>query len=311
MHNFSDALFTITSFSTADRTKQQTDLKSALYVLATPIGNIYDITLRALHILSLVNVVACEDTRHTACLLNHYGIKQTLISAHEHNERNIAIKIIERLKQNERIALVSDAGTPTISDPGSYIIKKVRAAGLTIIPIPGVSAVTTALSISGLNSDQFYFVGFLPNKLIQRNQILKRLIYQPATLIFYEAPHRIIETVKILSNILGALRNIVLARELTKLFETIHHCKLGEAVDWLTVDTHRTRGEFVILVQGANKNDKNNINTEEILNFLLTELPELSIKKLTYLAAKITGVKKNTLYKQAIQIKNLIQHNKM
>lgn len=281
---------------------QQNYPESALYVVATPIGNVYDISLRALHILSIVDAIACEDTRKTAYLLNRYNIKQTLISAHKHNEHNVAKKIIERLKKNERVALVSDAGTPTISDPGSYIITAVHTAGLRITPIPGVSAVITALSISGLVNDQFYFVGFLPKKITQCHHILKKLIYQSATLVFYEAPHRIIKTIDVLLNILGPLRHIILARELTKLFETIHCCRLAEAKNWLAIDTNRTRGEFVILVQGdTNKNDSNNINVEKILNLLLTEL---SIKKASTITAKITGIKKNILYKQALKIKN-------
>jgi 16S rRNA (cytidine1402-2'-O)-methyltransferase len=192
---------------------------AALYVLATPIGNITDISLRSLKILGMVDAIACEDTRNTAQLLKRYGIEKNLFAAHQHNEQEVAEKIIQRLQNQERIALVSDAGTPGISDPGARIVHAVLQAGLQVIPIPGASAVATALSASGLLSDQFYFAGFLPSKARQRDTVLTELAQLKATLIFYEAPHRILESVNALREAYGPDRKIVFARELTKLFD--------------------------------------------------------------------------------------------
>lgn len=282
---------------------QQSYPESALYVLATPIGNVCDVTLRALHVLAIVDAVACEDTRNTSHLLNRYGISQTLIAAHEHNEREAADKIIARLQQGERIALVSDAGTPAVSDPGARIVEAVRAAGLTVVPLPGASAAVTALSASGLVNDRFHFVGFLPNKSKQRETALLKLAHDSATLVFYEAPHRITETVDALLLAFGPQRQIVLARELTKLFETIHRCALAEAPAWLAADANRQRGEFVILVAGATSSEDEaaDADAERILQILLAELP---VKQAAALAAQITGQKKNALYERALQIRD-------
>ncbi|WP_034298301.1 16S rRNA (cytidine(1402)-2'-O)-methyltransferase [Herbaspirillum sp. RV1423] len=280
---------------------QQTYPESALYVLATPIGNVCDVTLRALHVLTIADAVACEDTRNTSHLLTRYGISQTLIAAHEHNEREAADKIIARLQQGQRIALVSDAGTPAVSDPGARIVEAVRAAGLTVVPLPGASAAVTALSASGLVNDQFRFVGFLPNKSKQREHALQKLAADTATLVFYEAPHRIVETVDALLQAFGPERHVVLARELTKLFETIHRCPLAQAPAWLAQDANRQRGEFVLLVEGAAAGDDNDAETERVLRILLDELP---VKQAATLAAQITGQKKNALYERALQIKD-------
>lgn len=281
---------------------QQTYPSAALYILAMPIGNMCDISFRALYVLSFVNAVACENINHTRCILSRYGIKQQFISANKHNEHAAAQKIIHHLQQSERIALVSDAGTPGISDPGSHIIKLVRAAGLAIIPIPGPSAAITALSISDFIDNQFYFVGFLPNKTILKNSILDKLTNQAATLIFYEAPHRIIKTINILLQTFGPHRRVILARELTKQFETIHYCTLTAAIDWLASNTHLTQGEFVILVEGTKVlNDTTKNETERILQILLTEL---TMKQAIILTAKITHQKRNMLYAHALQIKN-------
>jgi len=291
------------ALSVLSEAAQQSYPASALYVLATPIGNVCDISLRALHVLTIADAVACEDTRNTSHLLSRYGISQHLIAAHEHNEHEAAEKIIVRLQQGERIALVSDAGTPAVSDPGARIVAAVRAAGLRVVPLPGASAAVTALSASGLLNDRFHFIGFLPNKGKQRELALHKLTHDSATMVFYEAPHRIVETVDALLLAFGPERQIVLARELTKLFETVHHCPLVEAPTWLAADANRQRGEFVILVAGAQTtaDAETDAETERVLQILLAELP---VKQAAALAAQITGQKKNALYERALQIRD-------
>jgi 16S rRNA (cytidine1402-2'-O)-methyltransferase len=273
---------------------------SALYVVATPIGNVCDISVRALHVLSTVDAIACEDTRNTGHLLRRYDVNKPLIAAHEHNEREAAEAIIARLQLGERIALVSDAGTPAVSDPGARIVDAVRNAGLTVIPLPGASASVTALSASGLLNDRFYFIGFLPAKARQRETALQNVRDIPATLVFYEAPHRITETVDSLLSILGADRQIVLARELTKMFEHIHRCTLGEAPAWLSAEANRQKGEFVILVEGAPVQEHSADEADHILSILIAELP---VKQAAQLAAQLTGQKKNALYDRALHLK--------
>jgi 16S rRNA (cytidine1402-2'-O)-methyltransferase len=280
---------------------QQIYPASTLYVLATPIGNVGDITLRALNVLSLADAVACEDTRNTGHLLTRYGLSKELIAAHEHNEREVADKLIGRLQAGQRIALVSDAGTPAVSDPGARIVDAVRRAGLRVMPLPGASAAVSALSASGLVNDRFYFAGFLPAKAKQRDTALIELRGITATLVFYEAPHRIVETVNALANAFEPTRQIVFARELTKLFEEIHRCALSDAAAWVAADAHRQKGEFVILVEGAPAaTDEDDAEAERILTILLAECP---LKQAAALAAQITGRKKNALYERALQIK--------
>ncbi|RZI44995.1 16S rRNA (cytidine(1402)-2'-O)-methyltransferase [Herbaspirillum sp. HC18] len=280
---------------------QQIYPSSTLYVVATPIGNAGDITLRALNVLSLADAVACEDTRNTAHLLQRYGLSKELIAAHEHNEREAADKLIARLQDGQRIALVSDAGTPAVSDPGARIVDAVVAAGLRVMPLPGASAAVSALSASGLVDDCFFFAGFLPSKGKQRESRLFELKNIPATLVFYEAPHRIVETVESLAAILGTDREVVFARELTKLFEEIHRCPLADASAWLNADAHRQKGEFVVLVQGAPASaDADDAEADRILAILLGECP---VKQAASLAAQITGRKKNALYDRALQLK--------
>lgn len=281
---------------------QQTYPVATLYVVATPIGNAGDISLRALHTLSIVDAVACEDTRNTGHLLSRYGLSKNLIAAHQHNEREVADKLIARLQAGERIALVSDAGTPAVSDPGARIVDAVRTAGLRIIPLPGASAAITALSASGLLDEQFHFVGFLPVKAKQRDASLAKLQNLSAALIFYEAPHRISETVAALTVHFDPARQIVFARELSKLFEEIHRCPLSEAVAWLDADSHRQKGEFVILLEGASiAADDDSQEATRILQILLQAC---SVKQAATLAAQITGQKKNALYERALQMKN-------
>jgi 16S rRNA (cytidine1402-2'-O)-methyltransferase len=281
---------------------QQIYPASALYVVATPIGNVADISLRALHVLSIVDAVACEDTRNTAQLLARYGLSKTLIAAHEHNEREVAEKLIARLQAGERIALVSDAGTPAVSDPGARIVDAVRHAGLRVVPLPGASAGVAALSASGLLNDQFHFVGFLPAKSKQRDTVLTDLRNRSATLVLYESPHRIADTLDALAAAFEPDRQIVIARELTKLFEEIHRCSISEAAAWLAADNHRQKGEFVILIDAApNAMEADAAEAERILKILLQEC---SVKQASALAAQITGQKKNILYERALQLKD-------
>jgi 16S rRNA (cytidine1402-2'-O)-methyltransferase len=273
----------------------------ALYVLATPIGNVADITLRALQVLAQADAIACEDTRNTAHLLARYGLQRPLIAAHQHNEREVAERLIARLQAGERIALVSDAGTPAVSDPGARIVDAVRAAGLRVVPVPGASAGVAALSAAGLVNDRFHFYGFLPAKARQRETELGQLRALAATLVFYEAPHRIVETVAALAAAFEPQRQIVFARELTKLFEEIHRCPLSEAVAWLGADSNHQRGEFVLLVEGApQQEDSGTAEADRVLSILLEECP---VKQAAALAARITGQKKNALYERALALK--------
>jgi 16S rRNA (cytidine1402-2'-O)-methyltransferase len=291
----------LASLPIIDEVAQQVYPLSTLYVVATPIGNAGDIALRAINALSIADAVACEDTRNTGHLLTRYGLSKELIAAHEHNEREVADKLIIRLQAGQRIALVSDAGTPAVSDPGARIVDAVRAAGLRVMPLPGPSAAVAALSASGLVNDRFYFVGFLPARSKQRETVLAGLRGIPATLVFYEAPHRIVESVQALAAAFEPTRQIVLARELTKLFEEIHRCPLSEASAWLAQEANRQKGEFVILVEGAPVAVvENDAESERVLAILLAELP---VRQAATLAAQITGQKKNALYERALRIK--------
>lgn len=281
---------------------QQSYPTATLYVVATPIGNVTDITLRALQVLLLADVVACEDTRKTGALLTRFGLNKHMVAAHQHNEREAADKLIQRLRAGERVALVSDAGTPAVSDPGARIVDAVRAAGLNVVPVPGASASVTALSAGGLVNDRFYFVGFLPAKVKQREAELAALKGVNATLVFYEAPHRIVDCVESLVAAFEPARQVVFARELTKLFEEIHRCELKDALAWVKADANRERGEFVVLVDAAPPaGDAEDQEAERILQILLSEC---SVKQAANLAAQITGKKKNALYERALQLKS-------
>jgi 16S rRNA (cytidine1402-2'-O)-methyltransferase len=276
-------------------------LEVALYVVATPIGNLSDITLRALEVLAVADVVAAEDTRNTAHLLTHHSISANrLIAVHQHNERGATEKIIALLQAGQSVAFVSDAGTPAVSDPGAVLVQAVRAAGLRVIPIPGASAAMAALSAAGLNEPHFLFYGFLPNKSAARRAVLQALSNHPYTLVFYEAPHRIVECVADLCAVLGGERQIVLAREITKLFETIHACTLNDAEAWLQSDRNQQRGEFVVLISGAQPKEGLSPEVLHILEMLLNELP---LKQAVQIATQISGASRNELYQRALQIK--------
>ena len=273
-----------------------------LYVVATPIGNLQDITLRALDVLKGVDAIAAEDTRHTSGLLSHFGISKKLIAVHEHNEHQSAEKLLSQLNAGESIALVTDAGTPGISDPGAVVVDLVRKAGVKVVPIPGVSAVITALSVSGIAQNGFLFHGFLPASGAARRKVLETLKSQTVTLVFYEAPHRIVDSIVDMRAVLGSDRRITFARELTKTFETIYSCSLQEAEAWLQADMNQQRGEFVLLVEAAAVKDAEDIPEEavRVLKLLLAELP---LKQAVKLATEITHAKKNVLYDFALQLK--------
>ncbi|MGZ8262318.1 MAG: 16S rRNA (cytidine(1402)-2'-O)-methyltransferase [Methylotenera sp.] len=273
-----------------------------LYVVATPIGNLGDITLRALEILKTVDAIAAEDTRHTSGLLSHFGISKKLIAVHEHNEHQSAEKLLVQLQAGKNIALVTDAGTPGVSDPGAVVVDFVRKAGVKVVPIPGASAVIAALSASGIVQNGFLFHGFLPASGAARRKALDVLKAQTVTLVFYEAPHRIIESIVDMAAVLGAERRVTIAREITKTFETIHSCNLGEAEAWLQADANQQRGEFVLLVESAAIKDAEEIpeETVRVLKLLLAELP---LKQAVKLATEITHEKKNVLYDFALQLK--------
>jgi 16S rRNA (cytidine1402-2'-O)-methyltransferase len=278
---------------------KMTEESAALYVVPTPLGNMSDMTRRAEEILRTVPWVAAEDTRHSGPLLKQLGAVARTIPAHQHNEHEAAAKIIEKLRAGEAVALISDAGTPGISDPGARIVAAVRAAGCKVVPLPGPCAATTALSGSGLLDEHFLFYGFLPSKGGQRRQALEDLRDYPCALVFYEAPHRVLETVADLATVLGE-RTLVIGRELTKMFESIHSCPLGEALEWLKGDPNRQRGEFVLMVSGIPA-DAEDGEGERVLKLLLAD--GLPVKQAAKLASAITGAAKNALYERALALK--------
>jgi 16S rRNA (cytidine1402-2'-O)-methyltransferase len=271
------------------------NLPPALYIVATPIGNLQDISLRALAILKKVNCIAAEDTRHSRVLLQHFDIQTSLFSLHDHNERDKASLLLSKIKEGQSLALISDAGTPLISDPGYYLVRQAYAEGIQVTPIPGACALITALSAAGLPTDRFRFEGFLAPKKQARCQQLMALQKESATLIFYESTHRIVETIADMADVFGADRQVALAHELTKKFESIHRCTLAEMKLWLEVDHQRQKGEFVIVVAGQSEVAKDLITpeTQQILTILLDQLPLTQAVKI---AAQITGVRKNLLY---------------
>lgn len=275
------------------------ELIPALYVVPTPLGNLADLTRRAEDILRAVPWVAAEDTRHSAPLLKQLGARARMLPAHQHNEQEAAARIVEKLQAGEAVALVSDAGTPGISDPGARIVAAVRAAGGKVVPLPGPCAAVTALSAAGLPDAQFLFYGFLPSKSGQRRQVLENLRQQACALVFYEAPHRVLGTVEDMAQVLGE-RTLVVARELTKLFENIDSLPLTAAREWFAADANRQRGEFVLIVSGALP-DAASGEGERVLKLLLDE--GLGTKQAAKLAAAISGEAKNALYERALAMK--------
>lgn len=277
----------------------QNDKTGTLYVVATPIGNLEDITLRAISVLKKVDRIAAEDTRHAAPLLKHLSINKPSISMHEFNERERLSIIIDYLHEGESVALISDAGTPLISDPGFHLVREAKAQGITVVPVPGACAAIAALSASGLPTDKFTFEGFLPAKSEARRNRLTRLLHESRTMVFYEAPHRLLSTLQTLSEVFGNDRNAVVARELTKIHESVLANTLEELVNYYTEKVNEQRGEVVILVEGIDEEESESkeVIPEEVLDILLEELP---LKQAAALASKITGERKNILYELAL-----------
>jgi len=275
-----------------------------LYVVATPIGNLEDISARALRVLSEVALIAAEDTRHSARLLQHFGISTPLAACHEHNERDEGGRFIKRLLAGDDVALISDAGTPLISDPGYHLVRQARAAGIRVVPLPGACALIAALSAAGLPSDRFIFEGFLPAKQVARRTRLELLRKEPRTLIFYEAPHRILDSLIDMEEVFGPERPAVLGRELTKTFETLKGLPLADLRAWVVSDSNQQRGECVLVVSGwqaPQGEEAVDANTLRVLRLLLAELP---VKRAAAVAAEITGARKNVLYQLALQEKS-------
>lgn len=273
---------------------------NALYVVATPIGNLADMVPRAVEILHAVDLIAAEDTRHSARLMQHFSINTPLVAYHDHSESAKVDSLVERLLHGGSIALISDAGTPLVSDPGYRLVKAARAKGVKVVPIPGPCALVAALSASGLPSDRFAFEGFPPAKAVAREKFFESLSQDPRTLIFYESPHRILDSVQAMVAVFGEDRQLVLAREISKTFETFLSGTAADVLAQVMADTNQQRGEIVLLVHGYNAPERPDgiaPEAEHVLKVLLEELP---VKQAAALAAKITGEKKNALYRWAL-----------
>lgn len=269
-----------------------------LYIVPTPIGNLGDITQRALDVLQSVDLIAAEDTRHTGLLLQHFAINARLFALHDHNEQQKAQTLLAKLQDGQNIALVSDAGTPLINDPGYHLVRTCREAGVQVVPLPGPCAAIAALSAAGLPSDRFCYEGFLPAKSKGRRDTLRALEQEPRTLIFYESTHRLIESLEDICSELGETRYVVLAREITKTWESIHGAPIGELVAWVKEDENRRKGEMVLIVEGF-KAQEEALPADALRTMALLQA-ELPLKKAAALAAEIHGVKKNALYKYAL-----------
>ncbi|MCA6982480.1 16S rRNA (cytidine(1402)-2'-O)-methyltransferase [Pectobacterium brasiliense] len=279
---------------------QQADISaSTLYIVPTPIGNLGDITQRALAVLASVDLIAAEDTRHTGLLLQHFAINARLFALHDHNEQQKADVLLAKLQSGQSIALVSDAGTPLINDPGYHLVRRCREAGVRVVPLPGACAAITALSASGLASDRFCYEGFLPAKTKGRKDKLRELGEETRTLIFYESTHRLLDSLQDISEVLGAERYVVLAREITKTWESIHGAPVGELLAWVKEDENRRKGEMVLIVEGHQIDDS--VLSAEALRTLTLLRAELPLKKAAALAAEIHGVKKNALYRYGLE----------
>jgi len=275
---------------------------SELYVVATPIGNLSDISARAIEVLMQVDLIAAEDTRHSSRLLNHLGIQKPMLSYHDHNESQQTQNLIGKLQAGQSIALISDAGTPLISDPGYQLVRQAHEHDITVVPVPGPCALIAALSASGLPSDRFTFEGFLPSKQRARVECLEKLGNESRTIIFYESTHRIAASLGDMATVFGGTRHAVVARELTKTFETLRGDELDLLCEWVKSDANQQKGEVVVLVRGAEAlpQDETRVEVEKVLRVLLEELP---VKQAAQLAAKITGGKKNALYQLALEMK--------
>lgn len=272
----------------------------SLYVVATPLGNLQDITLRARAVLAAVDAVAAEDTRHSQRLLDALGVRTRLLAMHEHNEQAAVGQVIRLLEDGKHVALISDAGTPAISDPGARAVARVRAAGFPVVPVPGACAAIAALSAAGFTDSGFHFAGFLPSRPAARRTAIEALRAQRVPVVLYESPHRIVECVQDLADVLEPTRELVVARELTKLFEQIVRLPLPQAPQWLQADPNHVRGEFVLIVSGAPADEGLGPEARRVLALLLAELP---VKAAARLAAEITGAPRNALYALALELK--------
>ena len=277
--------------------------RGALYVVATPIGNLADMSQRAVDVLAHVDRIAAEDTRRSGRLLQHFSITTPMLALHEHNERELAPRLVEQLRQGESMAVISDAGTPLISDPGYNLVRLAHEAGVAVVPIPGPSALICALSASGLPTDRFVFEGFLPAKAVSRRARLEALRSETRTLIFYESSHRLVECLQDMQVVFGVDRYVVLARELTKQFETLHGDGVRNLLHWVQDDPNQQKGEMVLLVQGEAEAEGHEIDVEAE-RVLLALLDELPIKTAAKLTARITGLNKRALYDRALQLKD-------
>ena len=274
--------------------------QGTLYVIATPIGNRADMGERAISVLKQVDLIAAEDTRHSKILMQHFSIATPMQAYHDHNEEQATPKLIQRLLAGENIALISDAGTPLLSDPGYRLVKAAHESAIKVSPVPGACAAIAALSVSGLATDRFMFAGFPPHKQGARQNFYREFEFQPATLVFYESSHRIVASVNDMLQVYGGSRRVVLAREITKLFETVHSADLAELLEWLQADKNQQKGEFVLIVQGSDQQmSQQSAELVPVLKVLLEELP---VKQASQMAAKITGIKKNQVYKLALDL---------
>ncbi|MCT4703109.1 16S rRNA (cytidine(1402)-2'-O)-methyltransferase [Enterobacteriaceae bacterium H20N1] len=273
---------------------------STLYIVPTPIGNLGDITQRALSVLQSVDLIAAEDTRHTGLLLQHFAINARLFALHDHNEQQKSESLLAKLQEGQSIALVSDAGTPLINDPGYHLVRTCREAGIRVVPLPGPCAAIAALSAAGLPSDRFCYEGFLPAKSKGRRDALKAIEQEPRTLIFYESTHRLLDSLDDICAVLGESRYVVLARELTKTWESIHGAPIGELAAWVKEDENRRKGEMVLIVEGFKAQSEDALPADALRTLALLQA-ELPLKKAAALAAEIHGVKKNALYKYALE----------
>ena len=277
-------------------------MHAQLFVVATPIGHMDDMTFRAIDILKSVAVIAAEDTRQSAQLLKHYNIATPLTACHDHNESNKIDLLIDKLKQGQDIALISDAGTPLISDPGFKLVRAAQEHGIRVTPVPGACAAIAALSAVGLPSDRFSFEGFLSSKQSQRLQQLEKLKHETQSMIIYEAPHRILDSVKDMTAVFGADRPVGFAREITKTFETIKKMTLGELVSFIEQDHHQQKGEIVLVIGGAT--EEKDMAQEKLDQMLQRLLQDLSVKAASQLLADLTGIKKKVAYQRALELSN-------
>jgi 16S rRNA (cytidine1402-2'-O)-methyltransferase len=287
----------------ANSTSGTTLTKGVLYVVATPIGNLGDFSARAVDILGRVDLIAAEDTRHTRPLLRHYGIDTPMQALHEHNEHARLQSMLTLLRDGQSVALVSDAGTPLISDPGFPLVREAAAAGFSVVPIPGPSALTCALSAAGLPTDRFLFAGFPPRSGAQRRQWLSELATLPATLVFYESGHRIEASLEDMAECFGGEREGVIARELTKLHETFLRGQLDQLREWVSSDENQRKGEFVLLLAGAEPSHDHHSVTIEVEALIERLLGEMPLKRAVALVAEMTGGKKNQIYELALRLK--------